>query len=95
LIIQNVSITNSIYHDHLGNYTPFSNTVGTGTGYLLRDGQEFPVNWSRPTPESPTTWTLANGSQALFHAGQVWIALNDVAPTFTYPAGSQASTASK
>lgn len=99
LVIQEVSITNSIYHDHLGNYTPFSNTVGSGTGYLLRDGREFPIMWSRPTPTSPTTWTLANGSQAYFHPGQVWVALTDSQPTFTPVATAStpapASTSSK
>ena len=83
LVIQNVSITPSIYHDHLGSYTPLSQTVGTGTGYLLRDGSEYPINWSRPTADSPTTWTLANGQPAPFHTGQVWIALTDQAPIFT------------
>ena len=98
VIIQNVSITNSIYHDHLGDYTPFSNTVGSGTGYLLRDGREFPILWSRPTPTSPTTWTLTNGHPALLHPGQVWVALTDQPPRFTQVATSpnaQATTATK
>jgi len=99
-VIQQLSITQSIYHDHLGNYTPLSHTVGTGTGYLLRDGQEIPVNWSRPTATSPTTWTLKDGSPAYFATGQVWIALTDQQPTFTYPvaastSGTPAPTASK
>jgi hypothetical protein len=84
-IIQNVSITNSIYHDHNRNYTPFSNTVGSGTGYLLRDGQSIPVYWNRATPASATTWTLKDGSPAYFSPGQVWIALTDQKPTFTMP----------
>ena len=85
-IIQNVSITNSIYHDHNNNYTPFSNTVGSGTGYLLRDGQSISVFWNRATPASGTTWTLKDGSPAYFSPGQVWIALTDQVPTFTMPA---------
>lgn len=98
-VIQEVSITNSIYHDHLGNYTPFSNTVGTGTGYLLRDGREFAVTWNRPTPTSGTTWTLPNGQTAYFHPGQVWVALNDQQPVFTpatvsSPAGSSPAPSS-
>ena len=83
-IIQNVSITNSIYHDH-NNYTPFSNTVGSGTGYLLRDGQSIPVYWNRATPTAATTWTLKDGYPAYFSPGQVWIALTDQKPTFTMP----------
>lgn len=84
-VIQIVSITPSIYHDRHGSYTPFSNTVGSGTGYLLRDGREIPVLWNRPTAADPTTWTLADGSPALFNPGQIWIALTDQQPLFKRP----------
>ena len=87
-LIQEVSITPSIYHDHLGSYTPFSNTIGSGTGFLLRDGQEIPVFWNRASATDPTTWTLKDGSPAYFHTGQVWVALTDQQPTFTYPVSS-------
>jgi hypothetical protein len=82
LIIQKVSITPSIYHDHVGNFTPFSNTVGSGAGYLLRDGQVIPILWKRPSATAPTTWTLKDGTIAYFHTGQIWIALTDQEPDF-------------
>ncbi len=85
LLIQEVSITPSIYHDKLGSYTPFSNTVGSGTGYLLRDGVEIPVFWNRVSASEPTTWSLKDGSPAYLATGQVWIALTDQKPTFIYP----------
>jgi hypothetical protein len=95
-LIQQVSITPSIYHDHNGSYTPFSNTIGSGTGYLLRDGVEIPVFWNRASATEPTTWTLKDGSPAYFHPGQVWIALTDQTPKFTYPiSGTPTPTASK
>ena len=95
-VIQEVSITPSIYHDHLGNYTPFSNTVGSGTGFLLRDGVEIPVFWNRVSPTAPTTWTLKDGSPAYFHTGQVWMALTDQQPTFVSPVpATPAPTSSK
>ncbi len=95
-LIQQVSITQSIYHDHRGNYTPFSNTVGTGTGFLLRDGQEIPVLWSRASATDPTLWTLKDGSPAYFHTGQVWVALTDQQPNFVFSASSTPTpTASK
>jgi hypothetical protein len=95
-LIQEVSITPSIYHDHLGNYTPFSNTIGSGTGFLLRDGQEIPVFWNRATATDPTTWTLKDGSPAYFHTGQIWVALTDQQPIFTQPlSGTPAPTATK
>ncbi len=83
-LIQEVSITPSIYHDHNGSYTPFSNTIGSGTGFLLRDGREIPVYWNRATALDPTTWTLKDGSPALFARGQVWVALTDQQPTFVF-----------
>jgi hypothetical protein len=86
LIIQKVSITPSEYHDKVGGITPFSNTVGSGTAYLLRDGQAIPIYWNRASADVATTWTLKDGSNANFAPGQVWIALTDTEPTFTYPA---------
>ena len=91
LIIQNVTITNSIYKDREGGITPFSNTVGLGTGFLLRDGKAIPVSWSRPTASDGTTWTLADNTPANLNPGQIWIMLTDNEPTFTYPASASAS----
>lgn len=87
-VIQEVSITDSIYRDKVGGITPFSNTVGSGTGYLLRDGQAFGINWNRSDATSATSWTLADGSTANFATGQIWIALTDKMPKFTYPAST-------
>ena len=90
-IIQKVSITPSEYHDKVGGVTPFSNTVGSGTAYLLRDGQEIPIFWNRVNALSPTTWTLKDGSNANFAKGQIWIALTDNEPVFTFPVVNTAS----
>ncbi|TSA21218.1 MAG: DUF3048 domain-containing protein [Actinomycetales bacterium] len=85
-VIQKVAITNSIYHDKVGGITPMSNTVGSGTGFLLRDGKVVAINWQRPSAQVGTIWTLSDGKVANFADGQVWIALTDSEPTFTYPA---------
>ena len=85
-IIQMVSITPSEYGDKFGGVTPFSNTVGTGTAYVLRDGQRFITTWSRGSAESGTTFTLPNGEVMNFDPGQIWIALTDREPVFTSPA---------
>lgn len=85
LIIQMVSITPSEYHDKVGGVTPFSNTVGSGKAYLLRDGEVSTIYWNRQTAESATSWTLKDGSSANFAQGQIWIALTDNEPVFTYP----------
>jgi len=92
-IIQKVSITPSEYHDKVGGVTPFSNTVGSGSAYLLRDGRAFPIFWNRATAEKPTTWTLKDGTNANFVKGQIWIALTDNEPIFTFPVANIASPA--
>ena len=83
LIIQMVSITPSEYKDKLGGVTPFSQTVGTGKAYVLRDGELFATTWSRPSELDGTTFTLLSGEQMKFAPGQLWIALTDREPDFT------------
>lgn len=90
LVIQLVKISDSEYGDKFGGITPLSETVGTGDAYVLRDGKAFLTTWSRPTPESGTTFTFADGVLANFAPGQVWVALTDKAPIFTSPVKPQA-----
>ena len=81
-VIQLVSITDSIYRDKVGGVTPYSETIGTGKGFVLRDGFAIAANWSRPSGDQGTTWTTEEGEEIKFAAGQVWIALTDKAPVF-------------
>jgi len=74
VIIQYVSVTRSIYHDILGNYTPLSRSVGTGTALMLRDGRAYDITWSRPTATSGTRW-MVGGHDIALAPGQVWIVL--------------------
>jgi hypothetical protein len=85
LVIQMVSITPSEYKDKVGGVTPFSQTVGSGKAYVLRDGQRFITTWNRPSADSGTTFTFADGAIANFDPGQIWIALTDREPDFTSP----------
>jgi hypothetical protein len=85
LVIQIVSITPSEYKDKVGGVTPFSQTVGTGKAYVLRDGQRFVTTWSRASAEDGTTFSFADGTVMNFDPGQIWIALTDKEPDFTSP----------
>ncbi len=80
LVIQKVLITPSSYGDKFGGVTPLSQTVGSGSGYLLRDGEIFTLTWQRSTPDVPTTWRI-DGSDASFSPGQIWFMLTDREPT--------------
>jgi hypothetical protein len=82
-LIQLVEIVPSEYGDKLGGVTPLSKTVGSGTGFVLRDGKYFPATWSRPDELSGTTWRALDGSELPFARGQVWIALTEKNPQFT------------
>jgi hypothetical protein len=94
IIIQKVTITPSQYHDRHGGVTPFSNTVGTGTAYLLQEGKVIPITWNRPTATGGTIWNLADGTPATLVPGQIWIMLSDQTPIFTYPVTPSASASS-
>jgi hypothetical protein len=89
LIIQLVSITPSEYKDKVGGVTPFSQTVGTGKAYVLRDGQRFVTTWSRPFADSGTIFTFEDGAVMNFDPGQIWIALTDREPDFASPPVAQ------
>lgn len=81
-LIQLVEIFPSEYGDKFGGVTPLSVTVGSGTGFVLRDGQYFAATWSRPDELSGTTWLALDGSELAFARGQVWIALTEKNPQF-------------
>jgi len=92
-VVQLVSITPSEYRDKVGGVTPYSATVGSGRGYILRDGKYISALWNRPTGLSGTTWTTADGEEIPFAAGQIWIALTDKEPVFTPISSSIAADA--
>lgn len=83
LVVQMVAITASEYGDKFGGVTPFTQTIGTGTAYILRNGQRFAGTWSRPFASAGTIFSASDGTQLNFAPGQVWIALIDREPIFT------------
>lgn len=87
-VIQIVEILPSEYGDKFGGVTPYSKTVGTGTGFVLRDGKYFSATWSRPDELSGTTWQALDGSELPFARGQVWIALTEKNPQFALDSAS-------
>ena len=72
IVIQFVNQGDSIYKDSGGNFTPLIETVGSGTAVVLRDGQRFEVDWSRPIATGGTSYSLA-GSPFSFAPGQTWV----------------------
>ena len=95
LVIQLVSITDSIYKDKVGGVTPFSATIGEGRGYILRDGKAFEVQWLRTDGASGTSWRTLDGEDISFAKGQIWVALTDKEPVFTKKASDAGMKSSK
>jgi hypothetical protein len=90
-----VSITPSEYSDKIGGVTPFTATVGSGKGFVLRDGLSIPAIWERVDARSGTTWRLPNGEEILFAPGQIWVALTDKEPEFLLNGAQIIADASK
>jgi hypothetical protein len=86
LVIQLVKISPSEYGDKFGGITPLSETIGTGKAYVLRDGEVFTATWNRPFADSGTTFSLGDGAVMNFAPGQIWVALTDREPEFTWRA---------
>jgi len=96
LVIQQVLMHPSPYGDKFGSNTPMSETVGDGTGWILRDGKAYQTTWSRTSAESGTLWRLADGSEMPFAAGSIWVFLSDKskAPVFQTPVPEPSATPS-
>ncbi|WUO26713.1 DUF3048 domain-containing protein [Streptomyces sp. NBC_00287] len=73
VVVQYVNIRKSEYHDSLGNYTPYTQTVGSGKAKVLRDGRAYDVDWKRATAADGTEFTTSDGSPVNFAEGQVWV----------------------
>lgn len=52
-----------------------SQTVGSGSGYVLRGGEVISVTWHRPSLSAPTTFTDAKGQAVGLAPGRTWVEL--------------------
>lgn len=73
VVIQYTTIRDSRFGDSSGNPSPYVETVGSGRALVLRNGRAYDVNWSRPSADAGTTFTLPGGKPMPFAAGQVWV----------------------
>ncbi|KUL22941.1 DUF3048 domain-containing protein [Streptomyces regalis] len=73
VVVQYVKVRKSDFHDSAGNYTPYTETVGSGRAKVLRDGRAYDVNWKRPKATDGTRFTTDDGKPVNFQHGQVWV----------------------
>ena len=74
VIIQDTAVRTSRFLEY-GFRPPDARSTGSGTAVVLRDGRAWRVHWSRPGPDSGTTYTLPSGARMTFATGQVWVVL--------------------
>ncbi|MFZ9702021.1 MAG: DUF3048 C-terminal domain-containing protein, partial [Candidatus Nanopelagicales bacterium] len=74
VVVQLVKQTASGQGDKFGGKTPKIQTIGSGKAFILRDGQRYDAQWSRPSGGAGTTFTV-NGEVVPFDIGQVWVLL--------------------
>ena len=76
---------------------PYTNSVGKGSGFLLRDGKLYNITWSRNSATATTSYKFSNGSKVKV-TGQPWIFLvptNLSTSSITYANGSKVAVGSK
>jgi hypothetical protein len=55
--------------------SPYAESAGSGRAVVLRNGLAYQVHWSRPSPETGTTFTQPGGRRMDFARGLVWVVL--------------------
>ncbi|MFL3868571.1 DUF3048 domain-containing protein [Streptomyces griseobrunneus] len=73
VIVQEVTVRPSSFGDRSGNNTPFTETVGSGTAQVLRDGRTYEARWSRPSADADTRFTTPDGRRIDLAEGPLWI----------------------
>jgi hypothetical protein len=73
VIVQHVTVKESRFHSRTG-FVPFSQTVGSGTAVVLRDGRSYAARWNRPGEDDGTAYTVGGRTLPL-HPGRTWIVL--------------------
>lgn len=75
VVVQYVTIRSSRFHDVLGSVSPYTETVGSGSALVLRDGRAHEARWNRPTATNGTAFTTPAGEPLNFAPGPVWVVL--------------------
>ncbi|MEV7995600.1 DUF3048 domain-containing protein [Streptomyces sp. NPDC086077] len=75
VVVQYVRTRPSGYYDSRGSNTPYTETVGSGTAVVLRDGRAYDALWKRPEPGDGTRFATPDGAPLNFAEGQVWVLL--------------------
>ncbi len=68
----------------IGESTVIMQTVGTGQGWVMRDGDVVPVTWSKDSHTSRTKLLDANGNDVPLDPGNTWYSIVPIGKSVTY-----------
>lgn len=86
VVIEEVNITVGPYPESPGGPgDQEAQTVGSGQGWILRDGRAYPITWERPALSDVTRYIGANGKQIPLQPGNTWLELYPTSPTAPAP----------
>ena len=75
VIVQSVTVRESANRDVNGIPTPVASLVGQGSVTVLREGQQWSGQWSRPALAAPTSLQTADGRPITLAGTPVWVLL--------------------
>ncbi|WXK81560.1 DUF3048 domain-containing protein [Streptomyces sirii] len=75
VVVQRVNVRDSEFRDRWGAVSPYTQTVGSGSALVLRDGRAYDARWRRTAAQDGTEFTTPSGAPLNFAPGQVWVVL--------------------
>lgn len=73
VVVQDVTVRPSDFRDRSGNTSPFTETVGSGSAVVLRDGRAYEARWARSAADADTVYTTPDGQRVDLAEGPLWI----------------------
>jgi hypothetical protein len=75
VVVMQVEVRSSGYHDHAGNGVPFDIVVGKGPAWVLRQGRVVPGRWLRPSAAKRMRIVDRHGRVVPLRPGTTWLEL--------------------
>jgi hypothetical protein len=72
VFIMNTYLQDSPFGDSSGARTPYPQTIGQGTGWVLTNGHSIAATWKRPRATDLPRWFNSTGEEIAVSAGNSW-----------------------
>ena len=72
IVVMGTTLNESPFKDKYGATTPYPNTVGTGSGYVMTQGRLITATWKRETAAELPRWFDTNGDEITLRRGRTW-----------------------